>query len=294
MITISQVLDAARNRKLTENEVRALRMAFDTQRSRRPATEVSPIRKPRWWKLVALFDGPAKRVMDISGSPVLLQGTVNRDGEDELAVCLVPAGTGPSQGEALRVLLEANLRTPVMVLGSNIHLCRLKQIGEAEAQAIMAAAAAQAKPEEKPALVQTGGDALPPSKVPTAEMTPLSPDEVILPDCPAGQPCDESCSRWAECATGKVEVEHTPLTPLREPDEPVTLPCRECGEEDELVFEHGPDGAKMVCPCGVSGPAHHDLEKARQLWNDLQGWTEDKDEEAMKDQALVNTVVPEE
>jgi len=131
------------------------------------------LKKPRWYKMTSLFSEPAKRVSAVGDNDVLLKGMVYQAGlseriesviewlkiktknkpeakvsaaemikklkaglgEPELALCVVPPAISQQQGEALRMMLTANLRVPVVLLTDNVHLVQLKPISEAQAKA---------------------------------------------------------------------------------------------------------------------------------------------------------------
>jgi hypothetical protein len=121
------------------------------------------IRKPQWYRMVEFFDGPARVVTSVNDADVLLQGvlyevdfpcpkcgaTVHLDKiklqEDgtadlspQLGICLIPQeAVSNEQGEALRRMLEANLRMPVLLISNNVQMVQLKPISKAAADAIL-------------------------------------------------------------------------------------------------------------------------------------------------------------
>ena len=127
------------------------------------------LRKPTWYRMVSMFDGAAKRIAVLGkGGEALLRGvrysakvvcgkcghTIDMNSlrvkggvEDrlelspELAVCTIPTSVTESQGEALRRMLEGNLRMPVLLISDNIHLVQLKPIITKIAKTIMDEAA---------------------------------------------------------------------------------------------------------------------------------------------------------
>lgn len=104
-------------------------------RSRRRKRIKNPLHKPKWYKMVAFFDGEAQQVMEVKGANVLLQGWLPPD--DDLGVCAVPTSITHEQGLALEKILEANFKRPLLVLTNNIQLAKLKPITELEAKQIM-------------------------------------------------------------------------------------------------------------------------------------------------------------
>jgi len=121
------------------------------------------LRKPQWYRMQAMFEGAAHLVTEINDAEVLLQGVfyeadfpcpkcgtkvhldrINLRGDGhadlspQLGICLIPPeAASNAAGEALRRMLEANLRMPVLLLSNNIHMVKLKPIPEAEAKRIM-------------------------------------------------------------------------------------------------------------------------------------------------------------
>jgi hypothetical protein len=121
------------------------------------------IRKPQWYRMMEFFDGPAKVVTSVNDADVLLQGVLyeavfpcphcnhkihmdkvnlKEDGRADLSpqlgLCLIPQeAISNQQGEALRRMLEANLRMPVLLISNNVQMVRLKPIMQAEADRIL-------------------------------------------------------------------------------------------------------------------------------------------------------------
>jgi hypothetical protein len=95
--------------------------------------------KQPWYKITGLFDGSAKKVMKVGSHDILVRGMLYEEqgGEPELAICVAPQAIGEKQGLALRQTLEANLRTPVLLLTDNIHLCKLVPIEDEEADKVL-------------------------------------------------------------------------------------------------------------------------------------------------------------
>jgi hypothetical protein len=85
--------------------------------------------------MVSFFDGETQEVAQMGEEQILLPGWVPPD--NDCAVCLVPTSITREQGVALQKLLEANLRTKVMVLTNNVQLVRLKAISDKDAAEIM-------------------------------------------------------------------------------------------------------------------------------------------------------------
>ena len=101
-------------------------------------TTAKILKKPQWYKLIALYDEPAQKIMEVEQHDIVLTGMEYlSDGEPKLAVCSVPTSLPDNMGEPLRRLLEANLRCPVLVLTNNVQLAQLKRISFAEAKAIL-------------------------------------------------------------------------------------------------------------------------------------------------------------
>jgi hypothetical protein len=138
---IDKLIEFTERRALLDDERQELRKlipsavaeAADNSRIESRPGVADLMRKPKWVKLVEFWDAPSKRIMDVSDKNILLQGTI----EDNLAVCLVPQAIGPTQGDALRQLLEANLRMSVLLLTDNVQLMRMKVISDGIANAIM-------------------------------------------------------------------------------------------------------------------------------------------------------------
>lgn len=133
------------------------------------------IRKPQWYRMVDFFDGPAKAVTRVNEADVLLQGVLyeadfpcpkcgakvhldkinlkendNADLSPQLGLCLIPQeAVGNQQGEALRRMLEANLRMPVLLISNNVQMVRLKPIMQGEADRILEGAGEDGKAEGK-------------------------------------------------------------------------------------------------------------------------------------------------
>ncbi|MBT8428296.1 MAG: hypothetical protein KJN79_00140 [Gammaproteobacteria bacterium] len=120
------------------------------------------IRKPQWYRMTRFFDGDAQMVTEVGDAEVLLQGTIyettvtcqcgnkihldriklREDGRADLSpqlgMCLIPQeAVSNSQGDALRRMLEANLRQPVVLISNNVQLVQLKPIHQAEADRIL-------------------------------------------------------------------------------------------------------------------------------------------------------------
>jgi hypothetical protein len=93
------------------------------------------MRRADWYRLEALFDRKAQTVMKVEGGDVVLAGFIPP--ENEVALCLAPPAITHEQGLALQKLLEANFRSPVVVLTNNVQLVRLKPITAAEARRVM-------------------------------------------------------------------------------------------------------------------------------------------------------------
>jgi hypothetical protein len=93
--------------------------------------------RPQWYKLEAFFDGKAQTVCDVNGEDVVLAGWIPP--ENEVAVCLAPTSITHDQGMALEKLLEANFRSPVVVLTNNIQLVKLKPVLDSVARKLIGA-----------------------------------------------------------------------------------------------------------------------------------------------------------
>jgi hypothetical protein len=75
----------------------------------------------------------------------------------QLGMCLIPQeAVGNQQGEALRRMLEANLRMPVLLMSNNVQMIRLKPIMQAEADRILEGAAEDGKAEGKLTSIPSG------------------------------------------------------------------------------------------------------------------------------------------
>lgn len=121
------------------------------------------IRKPQWYRMTEFFDGTAKAITNVNNADVLLQGVLyevdfscpkcgakihldkiklREDGtadlSPQLGLCLIPQeAVSNQQGEALRRMIEANLRMPVLLISNNVQMVRLKPIHQAEADRIL-------------------------------------------------------------------------------------------------------------------------------------------------------------
>lgn len=126
----------------------------------------------QWYKPTRFFDGTAKRIVDLGdGNDVVMcgmlyqpglgerietlikefadyeTGGIERDhvlqklraslGEPELALCLVPPAVSDGQSAALQMMLQANLRTSVLLLSNNVHLVRLNPVSDKVAAKLM-------------------------------------------------------------------------------------------------------------------------------------------------------------
>lgn len=147
------------------------------------------LRGPRWFRLTKFFDGPARKIVELDDeAEVLLSGMLYQPGlserienlikvleedadeigtalavklraalgEPELALCLVPPAVSDGQSAALQVLLEANLRTSILLLSNNVHLVRLKEVSEKHAAKIMGDTDGDKKEENQ----EPGGEAV--------------------------------------------------------------------------------------------------------------------------------------
>ena len=119
------------------------------------AKKADLLKTPTWFRMEALFDGPAKRIQVLENTDVLLRGVKYRgeitcgccghtiktaqlsvkggiedklDLTPELAICTVPPAIMEEQAEFLRITSEAQLRMPVMLLTDNVHYVRLRPI----------------------------------------------------------------------------------------------------------------------------------------------------------------------
>lgn len=100
--------------------------------------KTATIKKARWHRLEAFFDEPARKLVKLENSDVILQGVLREDGTEILAVCSIPPETiSNEQGEALRNKLTANLHLPVALMTNNIHLMKLREISDSTAKKIM-------------------------------------------------------------------------------------------------------------------------------------------------------------
>jgi hypothetical protein len=121
-------------------------------------------KKPsRWYRVEALWDGPAACVSQIGDVDILLQGMLYKTdpkaaNEPELAACLVPPSMSESQIRSLNILLTANLRVPVLLLTNNIHLVRMRRITDDEAAKVMRAEKEGGKKEGGEADAQPSGE----------------------------------------------------------------------------------------------------------------------------------------
>lgn len=100
-------------------------------------TRQQQLRKPQWYKMTSFFNGEAREIVKVNGESVVLSGWVPPD--DDLGVCLVPASITHEQGMALRKILEANFKAPMLLLTNNVQLAKLKPITPNEADQLMAA-----------------------------------------------------------------------------------------------------------------------------------------------------------
>lgn len=131
--------------------------------------KVKALRKPQWYQMRRFFDGPAKTITPVNDANVILQGVIyeanfacpkcghavhmdrirlTEDGKADLSpqlgVCLIPQeAISNQQGEALRRMLEANLRMPVVLLSDNIQLVELRPIHQATADRILGEASGE-------------------------------------------------------------------------------------------------------------------------------------------------------
>jgi hypothetical protein len=93
----------------------------------------------KWYQVVALFDGEAKRVMTVAQHDIVVRGTLNLgESYEQLAVCMMPQGLPQSHLEPIRQAVEGNLRLPVLLLTDNVHLCKLKPLTEKQATKLLA------------------------------------------------------------------------------------------------------------------------------------------------------------
>jgi hypothetical protein len=141
------------------------------------------IRKPKWYRMTQFFDGASQVVTEINDAEVLLQGVLyeavfpcpkcgakvhmdkiklKEDGtadlSPQLGLCLIPhEAIGNQQGEALRRMLEANLRMPVLLISNNVQMVRLKPISQQAAHEILKGANEDGQAEGR-LVAFTGGD----------------------------------------------------------------------------------------------------------------------------------------
>ena len=119
------------------------------------------LRKPKWHKLTRMFSGPDKKILEIQNQAVLVEGffydaavkcshcgehmRIDRarvaDGtlvmEPTLAVCTVSPAISGVQSADVQRMLNASLRTSVILLTNNVQLLQLQQISQAQAQKIL-------------------------------------------------------------------------------------------------------------------------------------------------------------
>lgn len=95
--------------------------------------------RSNWYEVVSMFDGEAKKILEVAGHDVVVRGTLRLGEEyEQLAVCMIPQLNYPmSQLEVIRQATEASIRLPVLLLTDNVQLCRLRRITDKQAAKLM-------------------------------------------------------------------------------------------------------------------------------------------------------------
>lgn len=159
--------------------------------------------------MVSFFDDQSQVVTEVNDAKIVLQGVIYEaqvacpscgkkihldratvaggrlDLSPQLGLCLIPQdAVSNNQGEALRRMLEANLRMPVLLLTDNVSMVRLRPIHEGEAQRILDGegdgyAKVVAFPGRGGAQEQASGQGIraPDRNGPAADLGPQGPDE---------------------------------------------------------------------------------------------------------------------